>query len=119
MGAFIITLSLLSYGVGFISIERFKSVPLFALLFLYLGLILNIGSTVMMLIGSSHPTYTLHAVIGYIAMLIIFVYIVLVTRFYIKYGSDHPVCEQRILITKIVYGFWVIVYITGSLLVLW
>jgi hypothetical protein len=52
VGAFIITLSLLSYGIGIIAVVRFKIVTPGILVFLTLGVILDFIAVIMMIINS-------------------------------------------------------------------
>jgi hypothetical protein len=119
VGAFVVTLSLLSYGIGTITIERFKTIPVFAFIFLVVGLLLDIAETVLMIIGSNSTPFTLHGFIGYSAFCVMLVYVIMLTRFYLRTGKKSEVPPKLIIYTKISYGFWVIAYLTGSLLVIW
>lgn len=118
IGAFIVTLSLLSYGIGCFSLQRFKSVSPGVLWFLSLGVFLDIVATVFMIIGSKSPGFTLHGLLGYSALLVMLIDVVFVWSEYIK--DKHTFVGKGLLIySKIAYGYWVIAYLTGSLLIIW
>jgi len=119
VGAFIITLALLSYGIGSIAVVRFKIVTPGVLIFLTLGVILDFVAVAFMIIGSGKGAFTLHGYLGYSAMLTMIINLILVWRWYLKKGFDTIISNWIILYSKIAYAWWLIVYITGSLLVIW
>lgn len=118
-GAFIITIALLSYGIGSISLQRFKMVSPGVLLFLTAGVILDIAGTILMIVGSKNTPFTLHGCIGYSALLAMLTDLILIWLVYSKKGLNTFVSKYLYLYSKIAYGWWVIAYITGSLLVIW
>jgi hypothetical protein len=119
VGAFIITLALLSYGIGSIAVVRFKIVTPGVLIFLTLGVILDFVAVAFMIIGSGKGAFTLHGYLGYSAMLTMIINLILVWRWYLKNGFDTIISNWIIIYSKIAYAWWLIVYITGSLLVIW
>jgi hypothetical protein len=119
VGAFIITLALLSYGIGSIAVQRFKIVTPGVLIFLTLGVLLDITAVIFMIIGSSKGAFTAHGILGYSAMLTMIINLVLIWRCYFKNGFDSIINNSVLLYSKIAYGWWVIAYITGSALVIW
>lgn len=118
-GAVIVTLALLSYGIGSISLQRFKMISPGVLWFLTLGIILDIVATGFMIVGSSNTPFTLHGFLGYSALLAMLVDVVLIWKLYLKKKINAFAGKQILLYSKIAYGWWVIAYITGSLLVIW
>lgn len=118
IGAFIVTFALLSYGVGSVTLQRFKIVSRVVLLFLTLGIILDVAATICMIIGSTNTPFTFHGLLGYSALLVMLIDVVLVWRIYIKNKKDAKVEKSLLLYSKIAYGWWVIAYITGSLMVI-
>lgn len=118
-GAFIITLSLLSYGIGSIAVVRFKIVTPGILVFLTLGVLLDFVAVTMMVVNSEKSIFSLHGILGYTAMLTMLVNMILVWRCYFKSGFDSVISNPLITYTKIAYVWWLIVYITGSILVIW
>jgi len=119
VGAFIITLALLSYGIGSIAVVRFKIVTPGVLIFLVLGVLLDFVAVAFMIIGSSKGAFTLHGYLGYSAMLTMIINLILIWWWYLKNGFDTIISNSIILYSKIAYAWWLIVYITGSLLVIW
>jgi hypothetical protein len=119
VGAFIITLALLSYGIGSIAIQRFKIVTPGVLIFLTLGVLLDIVAVSFMIFGSDKGAFTPHGILGYSAMITMIVNLVLIWWWYFKNGFDTIISNSILLYSKIAYGWWVIAYITGSVLVIW
>ena len=119
VGAFIITLSLLSYGIGCIAVMRFKIVTPGVLIFLTLGVLLDIVALTFMIIGSSKGVFTLHGILGYSAMLTMIINLILIWGWYFKNGFDSIISNSIIVYSKYAYAWWLIAYITGSLLVIW
>ena len=119
VGAFIITLSLLAYGIGSITLIRFKMIGFIALIFLTIGVILDVTAIIFMTIGAQGTPFTFHGFIGYIAFLIMLIDTVWVWVSYFKNGMDSPVSNKLFTFAKYAYLCWIIAYITGSLIVLW
>jgi hypothetical protein len=118
IGAVIITFSLLTLGLGSITLQRFKLVSRSVLLFLTLGLILDIAAIVYMLKGTPDRPFTVHAILHYFAACIMLIFLVWVWRVYIKEGLNTRINERLHWFAKFAYGVWVIAYLTGSLLVI-
>lgn len=119
IGAFIITLALLSYGIGSISVQRLKLVTPGVLIFLSLGVLLDFVAVVFMILGSYTSPFYLHGFLGYSAILTMTIDLVLIWRFYLRNGMYAKISKPLITYSKIAYGWWLIAYITGSLLVIW
>jgi hypothetical protein len=119
IGAFIITLALLSYGIGSISVQRFKIVTPGIIIFLTLGVFLDIVAVSLMIIGSSKGAFTTHGILGYTATLTMLIDVGLIWWCYFKNGLDSVIKKSILLYSKIAYAWWLIAYITGSLLVIW
>jgi len=119
IGAFIITLALLLYGIGSIAVQRFKIVTPGILTFLTLGVLLDLIAVTLMIIGSTKGAFTTHGILGYSATLTMIVDMVLIWRCYFKNGFDSIIKNSILLYSKIAYGWWLIAYITGSIIVIW
>ena len=118
-GAFVVTLALLSYGIGSISLQRFKIISPGVLIFLTAGIILDISATVLMIIGSQNTPFTFHGFLGYSALLVMLTDVILIWRHYMRTGINDFVGKKLLMFSKLAYGWWVIAYITGSMLVIW
>ena len=117
IGAFLVTFALLSYGVGSISLQRFKMVSKGVLWFLSVGILLDIIAIVCMIIGSQNTPFTIHGFFGYSALLVMFIDVIFVWKEYRKSGLNAVINKPLHVYAKLSYGWWVIAYITGSLLV--
>jgi len=72
-----------------------------------------------MIIGSHKGPFTPHGILGYSATLTMVSDLVLIWRCYYKNGIDSIIKDSILLYSKIAYGWWLIAYLTGSLIVLW
>jgi hypothetical protein len=118
-GAFVITFSLLSYGIGSISLQRFKVVSTGVLVYLTTGIVLDLIAATLMIIGSRHTPFSLHGFLGLSAILVMFIDVVLLWRFFSKNGSDTLVPKTLLIYSKLAYLWWIIAYLTGSVLIIW
>lgn len=119
VGAFIITLSLLAYGIGSITLLRFKIVNTIVLIFLTTGVIFDATAIVFMVIGAQGTPFTIHGFMGYIAFIVMLIDAIWVWVAYFKNGIDSPVSKNLRRFAKYAYLYWVFAYLTGSLIVLW
>ena len=119
VGAFVITLSFLAYGIGSISLVRFRIVGRIVVAFLSIGIILDIVAIGLMMLGSKGNPFTLHGYLGATAFFVMLVGTVWSWRMYLAFGRDCKARKNHIIYTKAAYGFWVMAYFTGSLIVIW
>ena len=63
--ATIVTLALISYSIAILTEQRKKLVINRVLVFLTLGVILDISATIMMIIVSENSPFTIHGILGY------------------------------------------------------
>lgn len=107
----VVTCALVAYSIGVITEQRQKSITKFVLTFLTLGVILDITSTVLMIMGSSGITY--HGFIGWSALTVMLIDAVLIWRFWMK-NKNATVPRGLNLYTRYAYGWWVLAYIAGA-----
>lgn len=119
IGAFIITIALLLYGIGSIAVQRFRQVTSGVLIFLTLGVLFDFVAVAFMIIGSTKGAFTYHGILGYSATLTMVIDMILVWRGYFKNGLDSMIKKSVILYSKFAYGWWLIAYITGSIIIIW
>jgi uncharacterized repeat protein (TIGR03987 family) len=117
-GAFIVTLALISYSIAVFSEKRKRIITRFMLFFLTTGLILDITATTCMIIGSTKSPFSLHGMLGYSALTLMLIDTLLIWKFYKTNGISSEVSAALHKYTLIAYSWWVIAYITGSLLVM-
>jgi len=119
IGSFIITFALLSYGIGSISIVRFKLLTKWVILFMTLGLVLDIIAVGFMIAGSDNSLFSFHGFIGYLALLAMFINVILIWREYRRNGLESEISSKIVRYTKIAYLWWLIIYLVGSVMILW
>lgn len=119
VGAFIITFALLSYGTACISIIRFKLMTPLVIIFLTLGLILDITAVGFMMAGSENSPFGLHGILGFTAILSMLINVVIIWKAYLKNGINVRIPKKIVTYSKFAYLWWLIAYFTGSLLVIW
>lgn len=118
IGAFIVTLALISYSIAVLGERRKKHITKSILSFLTVGLIFDITATACMIIGSTNSPFTLHGTLGYSALALMLIDTILIWRFFKTSGINIEVPKALHNYTLISYSWWVIAYITGSLLVM-
>jgi len=111
----VVTFALILYSVGVITEQRKSAVSKRVLLFLTAGVLLDITSTALMIVGSTNIPITVHGVIGYTALLVMLVDAILIWRHWIRSGSS-KVPRGLHLYTRIAYSWWVIAYIAGAII---
>lgn len=113
------TLSFLAYGIGSVSLERFKIVGTIVLVFLSLGVFFDFIAIVLMLFGSKSNFFTLHAILGYSALFVMMVNAAWAWRVYLRDGIDAPIGIQLYRYTKFAYFWWVVSYLSGIVIIIW
>ena len=111
----VVTFALIFYSIAIITEQRKSSITRFVLTFLTLGVILDISSTTLMIIGSGKIPITIHGFIGYSALLVMLVDAVLIWRYWNRNQSD-KVSRDLNLYTRFAYTWWVVAYIAGAII---
>ena len=115
-GATIVTLALISYSIGIISEQvRRKIIPR-VLIFITLGVVLDVTATIFMILGSKNSPFTIHGFVGYSALFVMLIEVVKIWRTYNKSGIRAEVPKGLHIYSRYAYIWWVIAYITGSLI---
>jgi hypothetical protein len=117
IAATVVTLALISYCIAIITEQRKRLVVNSVLIFLSIGVLLDISSTSMMIIVSENSPFTLHGIMGYSSLLLMLIDAVLLWRFRIKNGPEVQVTKGIHIYSRIAIVLWVAAYITGSLMV--
>lgn len=116
IGASIVTLALISYSIGIISEQVKKTLIPRVLIFITLGVTLDVTATIFMILGSRNSPFTVHGFIGYSALLVMMVELTRIWRTYQKIGLNGEVPRSVHLYSRYAYIWWVVAYITGSLI---
>ena len=117
VAATVVTFALISYSIAIITEQRRKVVINRVLVFLSLGVILDISATTMMIIASENSPFSLHGILGYSSLTLMLTDAVLLWRFRIINGPETKVRKGLHIYSRIAYLLWIMAYITGSLLV--
>ena len=118
IGATVVTLALISYSIGVITEQRKRKLVKAVLIFVTTGIILDIIATICMIIGSTNSPFTIHGFLGYSALVAMLIDVILIWKFYTQNGSEVSVPVRLHRYTLYAYLWWVIAYITGSMLVM-
>ena len=117
IAATVVTLALISYSIAILTEQKKRKVINLVLLFLTLGVVLDISATAMMIIVSENSPFTIHGILGYSSLTLMIIDAVLLWRFRMKSGSEEKVARPLHLYSRIAYIWWVAAYITGTLMV--
>jgi uncharacterized repeat protein (TIGR03987 family) len=113
VGSTIVTLALIAYTIGIV-IEQKKRILLWSmLLFFGLGLFLDISGTACMIVGSNHGPFTIHGIIGYTALIGMFIDNLLLWRNTSKSGINTQIVNSIHIYSRVAYLWWVLVYASG------
>lgn len=117
VGAVVVTFALISYSIGIIAEQRSRQVKRMVLIFLSLGIVLDIFATVCMILGSPNSPFTFHGFVGYSALVAMLTDTILIWRLYSKNELNVAVPRKLHLYSRFAYIWWVGAFITGGLLV--
>jgi uncharacterized repeat protein (TIGR03987 family) len=115
-GAVIVTLALISYSIGILTEQRKKKLLPRVLIFITLGVILDVTATVFMILGSRNSPFTLHGFVGYSALIVMLIELLRIWQAYSRSGLNAVIPRGLHLYSRFAYIWWVIAYITGSLI---
>jgi hypothetical protein len=109
----VVTFALIFYSTGIITEQKKKTVSKSVLLFLTLGIIFDISSTILMILGTKNIATGYHGYLGYSALAVMLVDTILIWIHWLRKGGV-PLPEKLNLYTRIAYSWWVIAYIAGA-----
>jgi hypothetical protein len=116
IGATIVTLALISYSIGILTEQVKKKLIPRVLIFITLGVILDVTATIFMILGSRNSPFTVHGFVGYSALLVMLIELLRIWRLKGRSGLNADVPGGLHLYSRYAYIWWVVAYITGSLL---
>jgi len=116
--ATVVTLALISYSIAILTEQRKMLVINRVLVFLTLGVVLDISATIMMIIVSENSPFTIHGILGYSSLTLMLIDAILLWRFRIRRGAGEVVSRGVHLYSRIAYIWWVLAYITGTMMVM-
>jgi len=117
-GTRIVILALIAYSIAIITEQRRHLVTNTVVIFISLGIILDITATAFMIAGSSNTPFTLHGLLGYSSLLGMLIDTGLIWRHRLKSGKTTRVPDRLHLYSRYAYIWWILAFITGGALVL-
>jgi hypothetical protein len=112
----VVTFALLFYSVAVVTEQRKFLISKRVLFFLTGGVCLDITATTLMILGSGKLPLTVHGVIGYTALLAMFIDAALIWRCWLSNRNESHVPRSLNIYTRIAFGWWVVVYIAGAII---
>jgi EamA domain-containing membrane protein RarD len=117
-GTKIVVLALIAYSIAIFTEQKTHRVSNRVIIFITLGIILDITATAFMIMGSGNTPFTLHGFIGYSSLTAMFIDTVLIWSHRLKSSTVEKVSKRLHLYSRYAYIWWIIAFITGGLLVI-
>ena len=115
LGVSVVVLALACYTLGVVAVQRSGHVSARAARLLLAGVVFDVTATAFMIVGSGR-LLTLHGVIGYSALAAMLADTWFAFR-HRRQHADAPTPRWLHLYTRAAYGWWVVAFVTGGLLV--
>jgi len=115
-GAILVTFALLSYSFSLLTEQFKRKILRRVMVFITLGVLFDISATLFMILGSRNSPFTFHGMVGYSALLVMIVECSMLWRLYLQKGMNADVPKRLHRFSLFVYIWWVIAYITGSVI---
>ncbi|HEX7510940.1 MAG TPA: hypothetical protein VF335_06545 [Chitinivibrionales bacterium] len=112
-GTCIVTFALIAYSIGAIAEQKRRIITNVVIIFLTIGIILDITATIFMIAGSRHIPITVHGFIGYSALLAMLIDTISIWRAKLK---NLGVSNRLHVYTRFSYAWWVIAYVAGGII---
>lgn len=112
----VVTFALVFYSIGVLSEQRKSFLSRRILLFLTTGVVCDVLSTTLMIIGSNNIPFTIHGFLGYMALALMLVDTMRIWRFWRRTSESDKVPRNLHIYTRIAYCWWVIAYVAGAII---
>jgi uncharacterized protein with PQ loop repeat len=116
-GSIVVTFALISYSIAIFAEQRNVRITKTVLIFLTLGICLDITATGFMITGSEDSAFTLHGFLGYSSLTAMLIDTILIWKLRTTNGINAEVPRKLHLYSRFAYTWWVIAFITGGSLV--
>ena len=118
LGTRIVVLALISYTIGIIAEQKSHRVANTVLGFISVGILMDITSTLFMILGSTNSPFTFHGFLGYSALLAMLIDAFLLWKYRIGHRESKTVPQSLHLYSRFAYLWWLVAFVTGSLIVI-
>jgi len=115
-GSVIVTFALLAYSIGIITEQIKHKLSNLVMIFVSIGIVLDITATVFMIVGSPNSPFTVHGFLGYSALAVMLTDVILIWLLWRSKGHGADVSRGLHLYSRYAYSWWVIAFITGALM---
>ena len=116
-GTRIVVIALLSYTLAFVIEQRKTLITRAVLIFQSGGLVFDVVSTLLMILGSGNTPLTVHGFIGYSALVIMIIKTIFFWRHSNRHGVSGKVGKSLHWYSRVAYVWWVVAFVLGGLLV--
>lgn len=116
-GTIIVNLALAFYTIGIVIEQRTRQVSRTVVTFLTAGVIFDLVATGCMIAGSSSGPFTPHGLLGFSSLAAMLAETGLAWRHRLRQG-DAEVPSWLHRYSRLAYGWWIVAYITGAILVM-
>ena len=118
IGTRVVILALIAYTIAVLTEQNRHKVTNSVLIFITIGITLDITATTFMIAGSENSPFTLHGILGYSSLIAMLIDAVLLWRFRIREGQEAVVTKSLHLYSRYAFIWWILAFITGALLVI-
>lgn len=115
-GTTIVFLALACYFTAILSQTRHHKVTVLMLRFLVLGVSFDATATGFMIAGSSRGLFTLHGILGYIALGAMFLDTILIWRFHRRHDRESRLPTWLHRYSLAAFSWWMLAFVVGALL---
>ena len=116
-GTIIVNLALVFYSVGIFIEQRRRRVSRVVVGFLTAGVVFDVVATGCMIVGSSSGPFTAHGLLGFSSLAAMLLETGFAWRHRLKQGdAEVPTWLHRY--SRLAYGWWIVAYVTGAILVM-
>jgi len=112
----VVTFALVFYSIGVLNEQRTSILSRRILLFLTAGIVCDVLSTTLMIIGSNNIPFTIHGFLGYTALALMLIDTTRIWKFWRRTGVTEKVPRNLHVYTRIAYCWWIIAYIAGAII---
>ena len=109
----VVTFALIFYSIAVVTEQRKGIISRQVRIFITVGVISDISSTILMIVGSRKIPITIHGFLGYTALIAMLIDTIWIWRFWSRRGSSQ-VTKALNIYTRIAYSWWVIAYLAGA-----
>ncbi|HAN79087.1 MAG TPA: hypothetical protein DCQ31_15630 [Bacteroidales bacterium] len=115
-GTIVVVLALIAYSVGVYIEQTKRRINRYVVFFMSLGIFFDVTATVLMIAGSTNSPFTFHGFLGYSALILMIIEVVLIISFKINNSSDTLVPKKLHKYSLLAYCYWFFVFVTGGLI---